>query len=54
MIKNQKPRRELKRHSMRAVGVYLLLLLVAAILLLLVAHATQEHAFALSVANLIY
>ena len=47
MIKERKPRRELKNRSKRAVTAYLILLLVAAILLLLLAYFTQEHAYAL-------
>jgi uncharacterized membrane protein len=53
MIKERKPRRELKTHSKRAVTMYLLLLLVAAILLLLLAYFTQEHAFALTAAEVL-
>ncbi len=46
MTKEQKPRRESKAHSRRAVTTYLILLLVAAILLLLLAYFTQERAYA--------
>ena len=53
MIKERKPRRELKLRSKRAVTAYLLLLLVAAILLLLLAHFTQEHAYALTAADVL-
>lgn len=52
MIKERKPRRELKARSKRAVTTYLILLLVAAILLLLLAYFTQEHAYALTAGNM--
>lgn len=48
MIKNRKP---LKQRPKRAVGTYLVLLLAIAILLLLIAHLTQEHAYAVSSAS---
>lgn len=51
MVKPHKTRKYLKRHPKRAVGTYLILLLTAAILLLLIAHFTQEHAYAVSSAS---
>ena len=51
MVEKKKTRKSLKHHPKRAVGTYLVLLLVAAILLLLIAHLTQEHAFAVSTAS---